>query len=132
MEQPGLGRSVRYPSRRLEVATALRYLADADYQRRIWCERQPVDDLTNYYSWDMVVHTLYDDTPVAEDPRATVGEILLDEDEAERIEALITALERAFVEVGGVEADECELLATPGWKAVLDAAGSALERLRLG
>jgi hypothetical protein len=116
---------VQYPSMRDEVRVAAEYLADLDYQRRVWRERLPPPDGENSYTWDLAVHVLFDDTTVARDARGAIGVVLRDEREADAIARLVEAIERAWTEAGGAEASEAELLATLGWREVVGAAAAA-------
>ncbi|MGW2311631.1 SCO4402 family protein [Actinomadura luteofluorescens] len=86
---------VQFPDMRRAVIEALQALSDPEYQRRVWVERtypQPgfYDDLTHN------VNVLYDDTSVAEDPRAQIGVTLESEAEAAAIESLTAVLDPLF------------------------------------
>lgn len=114
---------VRYPDIRAEVLDTLRNLSDPEYQQRVWVDRQfPTQ---NYYDdFDMVIHTLYDDTTLADDTRSAIGPILRDEAEARLVEAVIQALEEVF-DVCKISADFEVLRACPGWPKVMEAAAAA-------
>jgi hypothetical protein len=69
---------------RAEVIGALASLADQDYQRRVWLNHalrpgEPVNSLSD------VVHALYDDMVVLPDPRSSLGTVLIEGDEIDRL-----------------------------------------------
>lgn len=129
MEQPEI-RKLRNPAVRGEVAIALRYLCDLDYQQRVWCKREAPEHRADYFSFHMAVNTLYDDAQLEGEAAAAVGDVLRDDAEARAVDALIAALERVFEEVGGADADPCVMLKRPSWQVVLDAARAAARLVR--
>lgn len=122
--------TVRFPDMRREVIDALEHLANADYQRRVWCHREPTE-ASHLYSWDMVVHTLYDDALLAEGSRSAVGDVLLDGQEAELVDRVIAAIEAVFAEIGDADADPCTVIQAEGWPRVIEASRDAASVLAL-
>lgn len=116
---------IRYPAMRREVLDTLRNLSDPGYQQRVWIDRQFPSP--NYYDdFDMVIHTLYDDTTLVDDIGSAIGVILKDEKEARLIGAVIEALEEVFLE-GERYADFEVLRACPSWPKVMATAAAAWE-----
>jgi hypothetical protein len=117
---------VEFPDARLQVAAVLASLADAMHQQRVWVagtpERQDaVDNLT------LVVHVLYDDIRVLDDPEAAVGEVLRDDAEARAMHALADLLDPLIDELG--DAHDSDYLASVRWPAVVEAARTALRSM---
>lgn len=115
--------AVQFPDMRRDVIEALQALSDPEYQRRVWVERtypQPgfYDDLTHN------VNVLYDDTSVAEDPRAQIGLTLENEAEAEVIERLAAVLD-PLLDSLPTKLDDAQVISRPEWGAVVKAAQEA-------
>ncbi|GAA4314674.1 hypothetical protein GCM10023178_24540 [Actinomadura luteofluorescens] len=115
---------VRFPDMRRAVIEALRALSDPEYQRRVWVERtyaQPgfYDDLTHN------VNVLYDDTLVAEDPRAQIGVTLENEAEAAAIESLTAVLD-PLLDSLPTKLEDAQVISRPEWSAVVSAAQAAV------
>ena len=68
---------VKYPKMREELLETLRSLADREYQHKVWLERDYPPEI-KYDCFDEVVHFLYDDTVLAENPDAAIGVIIED------------------------------------------------------
>lgn len=128
MEQPDVMMSgVEFPDARLNVVAVLESLADTGHQRRVWLDRGPApDDAVD--NLDLVVHVLFDDSRVLEDPEETVGEVLRSRDEARAARALAEVLGPLVDELGDV-GDEV-YLASPRWPDVVTAARDVLEAMR--
>ncbi|KPI22676.1 hypothetical protein OV320_1373 [Actinobacteria bacterium OV320] len=128
MEQPDVMMSgVEFPDVRLNVVSVLESLADTGHQHRVWLDRGPApDDAVD--NLDLVVHVLFDDSRVLEDPEETVGEVLRSRDEARAARALAEVLGPLVDELGDV-GDEV-YLASPRWPAVVTAARDVLDAMR--
>lgn len=122
VESPVIG-DVEFPDMRREVQEAVRVLADTGYQERLWLPGVPPGN--GVMDWDLVVHTLYDDTFISEDSRSTVGYILRDVEEAEILDRVIEALNRVFKQLSSMEAPVREVLRTPAWPDVVARAAAA-------
>ncbi|MFG3029040.1 hypothetical protein ACGFZJ_10965 [Streptomyces sp. NPDC048253] len=128
MEQPDVMMSgVEFPDVRLNVVSVLESLADTGHQHRVWLDRGPApDDAVD--NLDLVVHVLFDDSRVLEDPEEAVGEVLRSRDEARAARALAEVLGPLVDELGDV-GDEV-YLASPRWPAVVTAARDVLDAMR--
>jgi hypothetical protein len=114
---------VKNPDMRREVALALEHLADPNYQRRVWVERQYPSP--NYYDdLSMAVHTLYDDTALGTDVQREIGATLANEREALLVSEVVRALDDIFSEVG-TDAADTTILASANWPRVVAAAAEA-------
>ncbi|MEV3925497.1 SCO4402 family protein [Actinomadura coerulea] len=115
---------VQFPDMRRAVIEALQALSDPEYQRRVWVERtypRPgfYDDLTHN------VNVLYDDTSVAEDPRAQIGVTLENEAEAAAIESLTAVLD-PLLDSLPTKLEDAQVISRPEWSAVVSAAQAAV------
>ncbi len=115
---------VQFPDMRRTVIEALQALSDPEYQRRVWVERtypKPgfYDDLTHN------VNVLYDDTSVAEDPRAQIGVTLENEAEAAAIENLTAVLD-PLLDSLPTKLEDAQVISRPEWSAVVKAAQEAV------
>ncbi len=116
---------VKYPKMREELLETLRSLADRDYQHKVWLERDYPPGI-KYDCFDEVVHFLYDDTVLAENPDAAIGVIIEDEKEARLMEAVCQAIDLVF-EVLGTEVSDEEYITSSEWTRVVEAALRALQ-----
>lgn len=130
MEQPHpMTGDVEFPNARINVVAALESLADPDHQQRVWRDRTPgADDEVD--DFDLVVHVLFDDTRVLDDPEPPVGEVLASAREVRAARELATVLGNLIDELGDVRDEVC--LASPRWPAVVTAARNMLEAMRAG
>ncbi|MBO2463881.1 SCO4402 family protein [Actinomadura violacea] len=120
--------TVQFPDMRRDVIEALQALSDPEYQRRVWVEHaypQPgfYDDLTHN------VNVLYDDTSVAEDPRAQIGLTLENDAEAEPMERLAAVLD-PLLDSLPTKLQDAQVISRPEWSAVVKAAQEAAEVIR--
>ncbi|WP_328672382.1 SCO4402 family protein [Streptomyces sp. NBC_00328] len=128
MEQPDWIQSdVEFPNVRINVVAALEALADPDHQQRVWRDRMPRADYA-VNNLDLVVHVLFDDSRVLDDPEPPVGEVLASAREVRAARELAEVLGRLIDELGDV-GDEV-YLASPRWPAVVTAARSMIEAMR--
>lgn len=118
---------IRFPEMRHEIVRAVKALADPVYQWSAWIRRElPPGE---YDEFTHRIHILYDDTQVLEDPDAVIGIYLRSQKEADAMRYLAQAIDSLFDELGTDLSDE-EYLRSPGWAAIVDAAGAALSTLR--
>ncbi len=116
--------NVKYPEMRKELVGHLQALSDPDYQRRVWVGKNK-EGTIQHDEFDYAVHFLYDDTPLSDDPRSTIGWILSTELEADLIEKLVGAIESIFQKYGTGLTDE-QYIGLAEWGGVVDAAREAL------
>lgn len=76
---------------------------------------------------DFIVHFLFDDTDLAEDPASEVGNTLFDDDEAEAVKSVTSLLDLMISEIGD-KADK-DFLAHHSWDTLIDRAKKALDML---
>ena len=121
---------IRFPEMRRNVISAVRALADGEYQRRVWSERIYPNE--GYYDdFTLNLNILYDDTLVLDDPVSTLGTVLRSEDEVWAMEELGSAIDEVLRLEGDGKAD-VDYLASPAWGAVLRSASAAYEILTQG
>lgn len=115
--------TVRFPAMRDEVVSALRALADRDYQERVWIRRE-LPSPGFYDELDIEVHVLFDDIDVCVEPERWVGYVLESADEVEPLRRLGNALGALIDDLG--DAPDSDYLADPRWPGVVEAAAAAL------
>ena len=126
VELPELS-GIRFPEMRRNVISAVRALADGEYQRRVWIERIYPNE--GYYDdFTLNLNILYDDTLVLDDPVSTLGTVLRSESEVVAMVELGSAIDEALRLEGDGKVD-ADYLASPSWAAVLRAASAAYETL---
>jgi hypothetical protein len=91
---------VTHQQMRAQVAECICALGDAEYQTRVWINRQfPhakfFDDLS------MNVGFLYDTAFVMDDPHRRIGDVFVDSDEADSVRALAEILGPIIDRLGG-------------------------------
>lgn len=116
---------VKYPKMREELLETLRSLADREYQHKVWLEGDYPPEI-ECDSFDEVVHFLYDDTVLAENPDAAIGVIIENEKEARLISAVCQAIDFVFEALGTGVSDE-EYIKSAEWTMVVEAALKALQ-----
>lgn len=114
---------VRYPEWRENITDAVRALADANYQRRVWIDRRPGPD-EPYDTLDYNVHELFDDSNVLSDPSGAVGVLLASETEAAAFRSLGNVLGALIDDLG--DAPDARYLADPRWPLVIARARDVL------
>lgn len=117
----------KYPEMREELLHAIHSLADVEYQRKAWVKHELPPP--KYDCFDFVIHFIYDDTRLAEDPEGAIGLFVKDEQEVELIKAVVRALERVFDALGMKATDE-EYISSREWSDVLEAASQAWDGMK--
>lgn len=115
---------VKYPEMRKELVSHLQALSDPAYQRRVWVAGNREGSI-QHDEFDYAVHFLFDDTQLADDPGSTIGWILRDSCEADRIATLVNAMEGIFQKYGTGLSD-AQYISLAEWNVVVDAARRAL------
>lgn len=113
---------IRFPQMREMMLLALERLGDREHQERAWIgpDARPEDA---WDSLDEVIHVLFDDTCVLEEPDERVGTVIR-QNEVEPLRRLAGAFDPIIDELGDVGAEQ--YLAHPHWPAVVAVAGEAL------
>jgi hypothetical protein len=119
---------IEFPWLRFQLIENLKALSDPDYQRREWIKYAPEDN-AEFDEMDYVVHFLYDDTELAENPHDAIGSILYNKNEAEALEKLSTSLDVIFAKYG-TDLDGPDYIKLPEWIGVVNCAKSALREIR--
>lgn len=115
---------IKYPEMREELVNHLRALSDAEYQQRVWVAKGK-EGTIEHDEFDYAVHFLYDDTQLAEDPRAMMGWILRNDSEAVLIERLVKIIE-SILQKHGTALSDAQYIVLPEWGGVVDVAKEAL------
>ncbi|MEU3598320.1 hypothetical protein ABZ714_06215 [Streptomyces sp. NPDC006798] len=114
--------NVEFPSLRLQVLDGLEALADVNYQRRVWVDRN-LNPGELLYDLTMAVNAL-DDVRALDHPEEEVGSIFRTEKEATamlRVSAILVPL----IEKLG-ESPDVTYINSPEWPGVVEAATAAL------
>ncbi len=120
--------TLKYPEMREELIETLRSLADADYQRETWLDRN-FPSGTEHDCFDYAVHFIYDDTRLATDPEGSIGLFLKNQQEVQLIKAVAIALDRVFDTLGMNATDE-QYINCPEWSQVLTTASRTLQAMK--
>jgi hypothetical protein len=119
---------VRWAQRRHTLACYLYELASPAVQQQRWIEgKEAGPGLMS--GLDFVVHFLFDDTELAENPEGTIGDILLDDLEVAAIRNVSRTLDQAMKDVGRDKAD-LDYISSRSWSPVVLAAQKAYRLLR--
>ena len=119
---------VKYPKMREELLETLRSLADREYQRKVWLERDYPPEI-KYDCFDEVVHFLYDDTVLAENPDAAIG-VIIEDEKSRLISVVCQAIDLVFEALGTGLSDE-EYIKSSEWTSVVEAASRALQAMEI-
>ncbi|MGW5122210.1 SCO4402 family protein [Streptomyces noursei] len=115
---------IRLPEMREEVFSAVRALADSEYQKRVWIERKyPNPDYFDDFTLNV---NILDDATILDNPHAVIGYTLASEEEAQAMKSLADRLLQIIEEVGS-ESPDSAFLASPLWNGVVEAAKNVLE-----
>ncbi|MET9482693.1 hypothetical protein [Streptomyces sp. NPDC006638] len=115
---------VSFPDMRRNVVSAVRALADEEYQHRVWVGRiYPQEGF--YDDLSVNLNILYDDTLVLDDPPSALGTVLTSEEEVAAMVVLASAVDDLLRREGNDKTD-AEYVASPLWGAVLRSASTAL------
>jgi hypothetical protein len=118
-------RTIKFPDMRMNVLDNLQSLSDADHQMKTWINHEAYD------SFDEVVHCLFDDSGFEKEPRSAIGDLLFEEEEADRIKAVIVSIDALF-EKYGKNLSDAGYMATPEWPAIMAGARNALHAMKRG
>ena len=117
---------LEHPQMRDELLLHVSHLADPEYQRKVWVQRE--FPKSGYYDdFDTTFEALEDIVPLSNADNA-VGITLRDSREALTLKALGSALDHVFATYGTTLTD-AEYLALPEWTEVVQAAQQALNAL---
>ena len=118
---------VNLPWKRTELLYYLDILASVEKQKRIWIDHIFPEGVV-YDCLDFAIHFLFDDTALADDPEVTIGDILVNMDEANAIREVIDAFKVVFAQHGTQKTDQ-EYLSSVEWHEVVRAAKAAFQIL---
>ncbi|QHC23156.1 SCO4402 family protein [Streptomyces sp. GS7] len=115
---------IRLPKMRGEVLSAVRALADPEYQKRVWIDKiYPNPDFFDDFTLNV---NILDDAAILDNPFNVIGYTLASDQEAEAMKALSDRLLQIIEEVGS-ESTDSAFMASPLWDGVVQAAKNALE-----
>ncbi|MGW8327721.1 SCO4402 family protein [Streptomyces sp. NPDC055897] len=117
---------VTLPEMRAEVISAVRALADPEYQQRVWIDR--IYPKPNFFDDFTLNVNILNDATVLEAPEAALGYTLASDAEVRAMSALANALDSALNTVGR-DASDAEFMASEPWPGVVAAARDALTAL---
>lgn len=110
-----------------ELISYMKSLSDKKHQEQCWvlknCPKGSNDEL------DYSIHFLFDDTALSERPQKLIGDILLNEHEAELVKAVCEHIDMILNKYGSELSDE-EYISTQEWKNVLSSSKTALYVLK--
>jgi hypothetical protein len=119
---------VNLPWQRDNLIYYLEILSDKAKQQQRWVEHIYPPGVV-YDHLDYCIHFLYDDTALADDPEVTLGDILVNQDEANQVRSLIGTFEIVFDKLGMTKTDE-EYINSPEWQGVVEAASRLLKFIK--
>ena len=114
---------IKYPSMRGELLHNLKKLSDDSYQSRVWVKNIYPENV-EFDNFDLVVHFIFDDTSLGDDPASMLGVVLYNENEVELMSALVKALDILFEKYGTVLSDE-DYMEKPEWARIVQSAQKA-------
>lgn len=117
----------KYPEMRTELLSSIFDLADFNHQKNFWnveAQKKALEETGKMHSFDLSVHFLFDDTPLAEDAESCIGYYIKDMCEADAITQVTIALEELF-KIHGTDLSDEEYIYKPEWQWVLKAAQNA-------
>lgn len=110
--------TLKYPNMRVELLEHLLELGDQIYH----------DKWTSTYEFDEMIHFVYDDTSLNDNPSETIGVFMRNDAEIATIQGLISAVEALFSRCGLAASIE-EYRSAPEWSSVVAAARVAKETI---
>lgn len=115
--------TLKYPEMREELLHAIHSLANAEYQLKVWVNQESQPGI-EYDCFDFVVHFIYDDSELAEDPEGAIGLLVKNAQEVQLIKDVVRAINR-FFDALGMEATDEEYISRREWPDVLETASQA-------
>jgi len=113
---------------RRELIQHLEALADTRYQQECWVKGHCPPGI-EYDEFDYVVHFIFDDTPLSDNPNNLIGVVLCDTLEADAIKQLTCSLNSIFDNYG-MNLSDSEYITKPEWRDVVASAQKALNIFR--
>lgn len=118
---------LKYPEIRKELIDYIHGLSDEKYQYQAWVEG--IRPGGGHDELDYVVHFLYDDTDLADNPESMIGWVLVGKNESDVIVKVVSSLNVVFDKYG-TELSDKEYIIKEEWIGVINAAKEA-ERILL-
>jgi hypothetical protein len=115
--------AIRFPDMRMNVLCNLDSLRNLEHQMRTWIKHEAYD------SFDEVIHALFDDSNFDDGTRSSIGRLLFEEGEADRITEVMNLIDRLF-EKYGKELSDGEYMDKPEWPAIMASAEIAYNAMR--
>jgi hypothetical protein len=114
---------IRFPEMRMNVLDNLNSLRNRDHQIRTWVKHEAYD------SFDEVIHALFDDSNFDDGTRSSIGALLFEEGEADRITEVMNLIDRLFDKYGK-ELSDGEYMDKPEWPAIMTSAQIAYDAMK--
>lgn len=115
---------MKYPWIREELLGYLQGLSDPAYQRSCWVEVKCPDG-GKHDEFDYTIHFLFDDTELGSVPESCIGNILINQKEADCIRKVCEAIDHLF-DRHGTELSDADYISLPEWEQVISTARDAL------
>lgn len=119
---------VLFPEMRANVIDAVKSLADEEYQWRVWVDKK-YPTVGYYDDFWVNVNLLFDDSLVLENPRDSLGAVLINQSEVAAMEDLAKSV-LDFLESQGRDKSDAEYVSSPEWSVVVSSARRAYATLR--
>ncbi len=119
---------IEFPWLRFQLIENLKSLSNIEYQDRDWIKRSHQDNAA-FDEMDYIIHFLYDDTELAENPQDYIGKILQNNNEVESLKKLTASLDVIFSKYG-FNLDGPDYIRLPEWAQVVESAKTALGMIR--
>jgi hypothetical protein len=119
---------MKFPEQRQELIETLQALSDRNYQESVWLKKE-YSDRVIYDCLDYVIHFLFDDTSLADEPEKLIGYILANQEEVELIREVIKALDKLLSELG-IDKTDAEYLSSILWNDVIKTAQKAYQTIK--
>ena len=127
--EAGESNGVRFAHMRANLISAVRFLANSPVEWK-HVRYDKAGTLVSFIDFDMAIHILFDDTDIASDPRARIGDMLANETEAHAMQRLVQAL-KIVLDVDYPDDLDEDYVKTPRWLNVVEAAREALRSMNV-
>jgi len=119
-------KKIKFPHMRNELVGNLEELSNAELQQQKW---GPNVKGINRGHFDFIIHNIFDDSDIAEDAYSTIGEILLNNQEAELLSSVSRKLDQLLNKYGN-DLGDLEYAEKPEWGDIVKSAQLALAELQ--
>lgn len=120
---------MKYPNMRDDLLNYLCSLSDREYQINSWVNKIYPSGI-EYDCLDSSIHFIFDDTDFGDAPENSIGDILLNKEEADSIAKLVASINYVFEKYGTNMTDDF-YIGTPEWDDVLSSASTAYKLINI-